>query len=70
MIPSNKDTIYGFGGQVLGYVESDNKGNKQVRDFYGRVLGYYDKTTDTTRDFYGRVISRGDSVIGFIYQNK
>ena len=47
--------------QIIGYIETDEKGNKTVRDFYRRVLGYYDASTDTTRDFYRRVIARGDA---------
>ena len=47
--------------QIIGYIETDENGNKTVRDFYRRVLGYYDASTDTTRDFYRRVIARGDA---------
>ena len=69
MIPTSKQSITAFGGKIIGYVESDNKGNKQVRDFFGKILGYYDKSTDTTRDFYGRIVSYGDTVMGLLYKD-
>ena len=69
MIPITKEPIRKLGGAIIGYVETDKQGNKQVRDFYGKILGYYDKKTNTTRDFYGRIISQGDTVIGFLYKN-
>lgn len=68
MIPVSKQTIRKFNGAILGYVETDKNGDKQVRDFYGRILGYYDKKTDTTRDFYGRILSNGDTVSGLLYK--
>ena len=54
------DTIKDFYGRIIGYIETDNKGNKIVRDFHRRVLGRYDKASNTTRDFYGRIVARGD----------
>lgn len=68
MIPVSKETIRQFNGAIIGYVETDKQGNKQVRDFYGRILGYYDKKTNTTRDFYGRILSNSDTVVGLLYK--
>ncbi len=56
----DKVTIRDFTGKIIGFIETDTLGNKIVRDFYGRIVGKYDKKTDTTRDFYGRIIARGD----------
>lgn len=50
-----------FNGRIIGFIQEDEKGNKIVRDFHRRVLGRYDKVSNTTRDFYGRVIAKGDS---------
>lgn len=55
-----KETIRDFSGKIIGFIETDSRGNKTVRDFYMRVLGYYDKSQDVTTDFYRRVIARGD----------
>lgn len=63
-----RDIIRDFGGRILGYVETDSKGNKTVRDFYNRILGYYDVSLNVTRDFYNRVIARGDCAVSLIYQ--
>lgn len=55
-----KQLIRDYAGRVLGSVETDNVGNKLVRDLYGKVLGKYDKRADVTRDLYGRVVAKGD----------
>lgn len=56
----DKQTLKSWQGIVLGYIETDNVGNKIVRDSYGKVLGRYDKRADITRDLYGRVVAKGD----------
>lgn len=49
-----------FGGKIIGYISTDNLGNKTVMDFSRRVLGYYDARRDETMDFFKRVIAYGD----------
>ncbi len=64
-----KEFIKDFYGRILGTTETT--GTKTVaRDFYGRILGTYDSKDDTTRDFYGRIVSKGNTVVGLIYNNK
>lgn len=70
MILNNRETIREFNGRILGYVDTDNKGNKTVRDFYGRILGYYNVDLNVTQDFYRRIVARGDAAISLIYSNK
>lgn len=53
-------TLKDFQGRIIGYVETDEKGNQTIKDFYHRIQGKYDKATNTTRDFYGRIIGRGN----------
>jgi len=56
-----KTTIKDWAGKVIGFIETDERsGNKIVRDFYGKILGKYDKQYDVTRDFYGRIVAKGD----------
>ena len=55
-----QEVVRAFSGKILGYIQTDNKGNKIVRDFYHKILGRYDKASNTTRDFYGRIIAKGD----------
>lgn len=69
MIAVSKVPVRQASGRIIGFIETDKDGNKQARDFYGKILGYYDARLDVTRDFYGRITTRGDSVMGFIYQN-
>lgn len=59
-------TIRDFSGIIVGYIETDEKGDKIVRDFYRVVLGKYDKKNNVTRDFYGRIIARGDASASLI----
>lgn len=53
-------TIRDFYNRILGYIETDERGNKIARDFYKRILGTYDARMDVTRDFYNRIIAKGD----------
>lgn len=58
-----KDRVKNWQGRILGSIDTDTTtGDKIAKDFYGRILGKYDKRSDTTRDFYGRVIAKGDRV--------
>ena len=59
----DKQAIREWSGKIIGWVETDSTtGNKIVRDFYGKILGRYDKSCNVTRDFYGRVLYKGDQV--------
>ena len=55
-----QETIRTFSGQTIGTITTLSNGDKEVKDFYGRVLGYYRKGQDATFDFYGRMLYRGD----------
>ena len=68
MIAVNKIAVRRPSGRIIGFIETDKDGNKQARNFYGKILGTYDKRLDVTRDFYGRIVTRGDSVMGFVYE--
>ena len=58
-----EETLKDWAGRVIGYVQTDNYGNKILRDFYRKILGKYDKASNTTRDFYGRKVARGDQLL-------
>lgn len=47
--------------QIVGYIKAESNGDKTVTDFYRRILGRYDASTDTVRDFSGHIIARGDA---------
>lgn len=57
---ATKQIIRAFNGKIIGSIETDNIGNKIIRDFYGKILGKYNKEQDVTRDFYGKIVARGD----------
>lgn len=66
----SKEPVRLFSGKIIGYIETDKDGNQQARDFYGKILGSYDKAFNVTRDFYGRIISKGNQVTGLIWNPK
>lgn len=68
MIAISKEPIREFSGKIIGWIETDKDGNQQVRDFYGKILGKYDKSLNVTRDFYGRILTRGNTVAGLVYK--
>ena len=62
--------IRDFYNRIIAYVEFDERtGDKTLKDFYGRIQGYYYKSDDTTRDFYNRIIAHGDALSMLIPSN-
>ena len=59
---ANKVEIKDFYGRVIGTVIEESNGDKTIKDFCGRPLGYYKKSRDVTTDFYGRVVASGDQL--------
>ena len=55
-----KEKITDWTGKIIGFVETDSCGNKVLRDFYGRILGKYNKQMNVTQEFSGRVVGKGD----------
>ena len=47
-------------GRIIAKVNTFANGDKTSHDKYGRILGRYDKCSDTTRDHFGRVVARGE----------
>lgn len=52
--------IRDFQGRIIARVEEKPNGDKVIRDFHCRILGYYFASRDVTTDFHQRVIARGD----------
>ena len=65
-----KESVKDNYGRIIGFIETDSVGNKIAKDFYGRIVGKYDKNTNLTKDFYGRVVGKGDQCVGTIWANK
>ncbi len=57
---SKSVTVKDWTGKIIGTVVEEKNGNKTIKDFYGRPLGYYNKSQNLTKDFYGRPIAQGD----------
>lgn len=54
-----RETICDFYGSVIGYLDDDGR-EIVARDFYGKVLGKYNRSDNTTRDYYGKVLYKGN----------
>jgi hypothetical protein len=55
-------------GQLVGYYECEDNGDKTIRDYTGRILGYYSKSYDRTMDHRRSIIAYGD-VSGVFFSN-
>lgn len=51
----NKIDIRSLTGKIVGYIETDDKGNQKIRTFEGKEIGYYDKLSNKTRWFDGKI---------------
>ncbi len=54
-----REAIKDWQGKILGWSEWSGS-KKWLMDFYGKKLGYYDKSLNKTFDFYGRQVGTGD----------
>lgn len=62
-----RDKIKDWRGRIIGFVDTDSvTGDKVVRDFYGKIVGKYNKRLNITTDFYGRLVSKGDRAMMLI----
>lgn len=57
-----------FSGYIVGIIEIDSNGDKTVKEFSGKILGYYRKNRDVTTDFYGKIIAFGD-ITGIFFKD-
>lgn len=55
---NNEETLRDFYGRIIGYVRTDQRGNKTYYDFQRRTVAKYDGKQ--TRDFYGLILGSGD----------
>ena len=70
MIRDNEEIILDFiTRKQIGILRHLDNGDIVAIEFLSRkVLGYYRSATDTTVDFYGRQVSKGNTVVSFIYE--
>ena len=66
----DKQVIKNWRGKVMGFIKTDDKGNKQVFDSKYKLLGTYRKDLNLTRDSSYRVIGKGDLTLTLIPMEK
>ena len=64
-----KTEIRDFNNYIIAYVELDERtGDKTLRDFYNKILGYYRKSRNVSTNFAGKVLGYGDFTVAMILQ--
>lgn len=63
-----KEPIKLFSGYIIGYIETDSRGNKTVTNYAGQILGYYKADRNVTTNFAGQVLYFGDMASSFLKQ--
>ena len=63
-----EDTIKEFSGKILGTIR-DEGSELVARNFSGKILGYYKKSSGTTTDFSGRILAYGNILSALIWQD-
>lgn len=65
----DRQPVKTFDGRVIGWIDTDTiTGDQTGRDFYQRIVGYYDKKYNVTRDFYKRIKYRGNMLAALIQE--
>ena len=65
-----KTTIKDYYGRIIAYVDTDNQGNKVMTNYYGKILGRYNKSNNSVTDYNGKVIVYGEDSIGVLLNIK
>lgn len=55
-----EETIRDYAGMIVGHIKTLPNGDKEVRNYSYKLLGYYRKSRDVTTDITGRILFRGD----------
>lgn len=59
----NMEKVQDWTGRVTGKLETKSNGDKVLYDFYGKKLGEYKKSSNTTFAFGGRKVGNGDILL-------
>ena len=60
---NSRETIRDWTGKIIGFIDTDNEGNKTVRDFYGRITGRYDKRFNVTSSLLNQELYKINAAI-------
>ena len=53
-------------GRNIGRIRTLDNGDKEVYDFYGRIIGWYRASLNATLNNVGRIIAYGDATASLI----
>ena len=63
---AREERIREFSGRTIAILTHENNGDITVRDFAGKILGYYRKSRDVTTDFSGKILYYGNAAAALI----
>lgn len=66
MANTRQDIKNGY-GKPLGWIETDERGNKRVYSFSKGLVGFYYKDSDRTCDTGGRLVAFGDCTTALLF---
>ena len=64
---STRQEIYDGRGARIGWIETDERGNKRVYSMTKGVVGYYYKDTNRTVTVGGKIISYSDCATALLF---
>ncbi len=62
------ETIKDWRGVIIGFIDYKDNGDKEARKFNGGIVGKYNASLDITTDWRGHMVSKGDTLISFLYE--
>ena len=64
-----RESIRLYSGLIIGYL--DDQGSRIVAtDYSGRILGYYNKSNNTTTDYSGKILAYGNILSALIWERR
>jgi len=55
-------TLKNYSGQIIGYIDTDNRGSQTLKNFSGTILGYYKPDRDITQNYSGTIMGYGNTL--------
>ena len=65
--PETTHIIREVSGRIIGYIYIDKQGKKTVKNYTGKILGYYHPDRNVTTDYTGKILNRGDASSALLF---
>lgn len=64
-----RETIKKCSGQIVGYLDHESNGDIIAKSYSGRILGKYERSSNTTKDYGGRILFYGNMSAALLVVN-